>query len=102
MNLNEFTAENVRPHIGTKFHAVIDDQPLELVLEKVNVLMEQHVQPHLKRDTFSLLFSGPKDLFIKQGPYEMTHEELGGPWLIFIVPVTRYDDGRFQFEAVFT
>lgn len=102
MQLNEFTAENVRPHIGTKFHAKIDGQPIDLVLEKVNVVMEKHIDSRLKRDSFALLFSGPKDAYIKQGGFEMTHDALGGPWTIFIVPVSRYDDGRFHFEAVFT
>jgi hypothetical protein len=102
MKLNEFTAENVRPHIGTKFHTRIDDQPLDLVLEKVNVVLEKHISPHMKRDSFNLLFSGPQNVHIKQGAYDMTHDELGGPWAIFIVPIARYDDGRFQFEAIFT
>ncbi|HEV7768222.1 MAG TPA: hypothetical protein VGQ76_24685 [Thermoanaerobaculia bacterium] len=102
MELQDFTAENMHPHIGTTFHATIDEQDVPLVLEKVNIVLEKHIEPRMKRDAFNLLFSGPKDIYIKQGAYPMTHEGLGGPWDIFIVPISRYDDGRFHFEAIFT
>lgn len=102
MDLSEFNADLVRPHTGTKFHARIDEQPVDLVLEKVSVVMERHADPRLSRDSFSMLFSGPKDIYIKQGTFEISHDELGGPWLIFIVPIGREPDGSFRFEAAFT
>lgn len=91
----------MRDQIGTKFNARIDDQDVILILEKVNVVLEKHVSK-LDRDSFNVIFSGPKDLYIKQGMFEMTHEMFDGPTPIFIVPIARYDDGRFQFEAIFT
>lgn len=101
MNLSELTADIMRDQVGTKFHARVDDHDVILVLENVNVVMEKHVS-RLARDSFNVVFSGPKDIYIKQGTFEMTHEVLGGPTPIFIVPIARYEDGRFQFEAIFT
>lgn len=100
LNLKELTADIMREHIGTKFHARIDDRDVILVLEKVHVVLEKHIS-RMGRDSFNVVFSGPKDLLIKQGTFEMTHEVLG-PMAIFIVPIARHEDGRFQFEAIFT
>jgi hypothetical protein len=101
LNLSKLTADIMREQVGTKFHARIEDHDVILVLEKVAVVLEKHVN-RMDRDSFNVVFSGPKDLYIKQGTFEMTHEVLGGPTPIFIVPIARYEDGRFQYEAIFT
>jgi hypothetical protein len=103
MELREFTADTLRPHVGSTFRLTFDDgRSIDLTLTEVLVRLEKHQSPHMKRDSFSLFFKGPAGAYIQQGAYATTHEELGGPWSIFIVPIGRKNDGGFEFEAVFT
>lgn len=102
MDLSEFTAENLSPHVGSTFKVDVNGQTFDLELTEVKVLMEKHISPRMKRDSFSLFFLAPENFNIRQGPYPMTHEKLGGPWAIFIVPIGRKDSNRLEYEAVFT
>ena len=103
MNLEDFTAEGLRPHVGSPFHVQFDDgRVVDLVLEEVSVVNEKHVSPRQKRDSFSLYFVGPENVYMNQSTYSITHDELGGPWLMFIVPIGRRPNGAFQYEAAFT
>ena len=102
MNLEDFTADIVRSHVGTNFHVKLDDgQVVELLLEEVKVVQEKHVTPRQNRDSFSLYFVGPDNLYMSQATYHLSHDELGGPWPIFVVPVGRRG-APFLYEAAFT
>jgi hypothetical protein len=101
MKIEEFTAEGLRPHVGSMFHVTLEDGRVSLVLEEVKVVIEKHTSPRRNRDSFSLYFVGPEKVFIPQSTYSVSHDELGGPWSIFIVPVGRRED-VFLYEAVFT
>ena len=103
MKLEEFTAEGLRPHVGSPFHVTLEDgRVFDLVLEEVSVVNEKHVSPRQNRDSFSLFFVGPENVLMNQYTYSLTHDELGGPWSIFIVPIGRRANGAFQYEAAFT
>jgi hypothetical protein len=103
VELSEFTADNLRPHVGSEFHLTFDDgRSIDLTLTEVLVRLEKHHTPRMKRDSFSLFFLGPAGAYMPQGSYATTHEVLGGPWSIFYVPVGRKESGSFEFEAVFT
>jgi hypothetical protein len=54
----------------------------------------------MTRDTYSMVFAGPADIFLPQGTYVMQHDQLGSPLQIFIVPTGKAEDG-FRYEAVF-
>ena len=102
MDLKQLTAETFQPHVGTVFHFDVgNDQKIDLTLTEVKVQMQKHLSSRLHRDSFSLYFSGPQNLYIQQGMYESTHDALGSLPL-FIVPMERKPDGSFEFEAVFT
>ena len=102
MKLEDFTADLVRAHVGTNFHVTLDDgQVVALLLEEVKVVEEKHVKPRQNRDSFSLYFVGPDNLYMSQATYNVAHDELGGPWPIFLVPVGRRG-APFLYEAAFT
>lgn len=102
MKLEEFTAAALRPHVGSNFHVKTEAGPsFDLLLEEVKVVLEKHVSPRLQRDSFSLYFVGPENVFLQQSIYEVTHDELGGPWSMFLVPVGKRD-ATILYEAAFT
>jgi hypothetical protein len=102
MTLDEFTAEGFRPHVGSVFHLNLEDgRVFDLMLEEVKVVNEKHTSPRMKRDAFSLFFVGPENVLISQHTHSVTHDQLGGPWDIFIVPVGRRE-ANFLYEAAFT
>ena len=103
MDLRDLTAENTQPLVGTTFRIEFNDgKTADLLLERVDVLLEKHVSKKMRRDSFGMYFVGPPNLYIAQGMYPTHHETLGGPMNIFFVPISRRDDGAFLFEAVFT
>lgn len=102
MHLSELTAENMRPFIGDRFTIALDGgTTFEMILDDVTVVLEKHVSPRLKRDSFALYFSGPKAMLLKQGTYPVTHPTLG-EMTIFLVPKRQMDNGSFEIEAIFT
>ncbi|HYK00574.1 MAG TPA: hypothetical protein VE974_02380 [Thermoanaerobaculia bacterium] len=102
MNLEDFTPDTVRPHVGTNFHATLDEsRVVELLLEEVKVVHEKHVSPRMNRDSFSLYFVGPDNVYMPQSMYNLSHDDLGGPWPVFLVPVGQRG-ATFLYEAAFT
>lgn len=102
MNLQDFSAAALRPHTGSTFHVKTPDgQQHEFLLEEVKVVLEKHVSPRMQRDSFSLFFAGPEKVYLPQSTYDVSHDSLGGPWPIFIVPVGQRG-GVFLYEAAFT
>jgi hypothetical protein len=102
MNLEEFSADGLRAHVGSMFHVTLEDgRVFDLMLEEVKVVTEKHTSSRRNRDSFSLYFVGPENVFMPQATYAVRHDELGGPWQIFIVPVGKRE-GTFLYEAVFT
>lgn len=104
MHVDEFTSENITPYVGSMFRlAAPDGQTYELQLVRVLKTMDQHVDQHRSRtrDTFSMYFQGPPQPYLPQATYSFSHDALGGPHHIFIVPTSRGQEG-FLYEAVFT
>jgi|ERR1051325_1375977 hypothetical protein len=101
MELNEFTYDNVLPHVGSTFHIEFPERAIDLQLTRVDHLREKHTSKRLYRDSFALIFTGPTDIMLQQGTYPMRHEALGEQVNIFIVPIGKGEEG-FEYEAVFT
>ena len=89
----EFFAENV----NTTFRVRLDSaQSLEVELVEMNSndqLQQKGVE------NFSVVFRGPRELFLPQRTYRMEHER-AGEFDIFIVPI-RGDTAGYYYEAVF-
>lgn len=100
--LRSLTYETARTYLGNNFQIRFDDgTTIDLHLEDVTLLMEKHINPRMQRDSFSLLFRGPSNLHLQQSMYPVYHEQLGGPLPIFLVPLSRGEDGAYLYEAVF-
>lgn len=56
--------------------------------------------PKIRQEPFSLVFRGPHNRFLKQKMYPMANENMGELGNIFLVPITRDEEG-FYYEAVF-
>lgn len=102
MELNELTVEKMQPLVGTTFRLDAPNgktYPMQLV--EVTKGVDQHVSARLKRDQFSLVFTGPPEPFFPQATYPMHHDTFEESLAIFIVPIARVQAG-FRYEAVFT
>lgn len=102
MDLTEITAENMQPHVGTRFTVQFPDgTTLDLRLHRIIVYVEKHIDARLKRDSFGMYFVGPNDRYFEQDTYTVAHESFG-ELLIFLVPKGPHADGGFEYEAIFT
>ena len=98
--MSEFqTAADFEKCLDTNFRVELESPgPIELKLIAVTPRKsEPHEQAGMER--FSVLFSGPADIFLPQGTYRVTHPEMGEIY-IFLVPLTP-EDGTFKYEAVY-
>jgi hypothetical protein len=95
----ELTQEEFSRHLNTKFRINAETpQPVELELTGVlGYRPEPNEQQGMER--FSAVFSGPPDVFLSQGVYALTHEQMGDIQL-FLVPLGSEERG-FNYEAVF-
>lgn len=101
MTLDELTFDVMQPLIGTSFLLAVEGRDaIELKVTDVCKVMERVRSKRLTRQPFSIYFSGPRDVLVKQGTYPLRHEQLG-ELAMFIVPVAQAVDG-FEYEAVFT
>jgi hypothetical protein len=97
--VRSLTYETAKTYIGQKFQIRFDDgATIDLNLEHVELLMEKHINPRMKRDAFSMQFRGPMEP-LQQAIYPIHHDELG-PLSIFLVPLSRGANG-YLYEAVF-
>lgn len=102
MELTDLTVERMQPLLGTTFRLdAPNGQSYPIQLVEVTKGVDQHVSSGMKRDQFSLVFTGPADPFFPQATYPMHHEAFEKPLAIFIVPIARLQSG-FRYEAVFT
>jgi hypothetical protein len=100
--LGTLTHEEAVQYVGRKFRLVREgsaDAELELVGAE-RLMPNRPRSKRMKRDPFSLYFTGPGDAFLPQGMYNLE----GDPSLpsIFLVPIGRNEDGKYEYEAVFT
>lgn len=102
MDLRDLTAENTQQYVGSTFTLhFAEGKTIDLILDRVEVLLEKHASKKLKRDSFGMYFLGPENLYIPQGLYATSHPTMGDG-AIFYVPIGRREDGRYEYEAVFT
>ena len=92
------TEREFSQHVGTKFHLKADEREIELELIEVKGYVSQEIEQG-GMERFSVFFSGPRDPFLPQGTYQMSHERMG-EFELFLVPVASDDQG-FRYEAVF-
>lgn len=101
IDLKELTHQNTQDFIGRMFQIRFSDgNVIDLKLERIDLLMEKHVNPKMKRDAFSMIFRGPREVMLKQHVYPLYNEAMDGPLEVFLVAVAMEEDG-ILYEAVF-
>jgi hypothetical protein len=101
--LRTLTHEQAVEYVGTTFRLMQNGEPaagFDLVAVE-RLMPDRPRSKRMKRDPFSLYFSGPAEPLLPQGMYDLQSEAitLNG---LFLVPIGRNEDGRYEYEAVFT
>ena len=98
--MSEFqTAADFEKHVDTDFRVELAaPRPIEIKLLSVT---PRKIEPHEEAgmERFSVVFSGPADVFLPQNTYRVTHPEMG-EFYVFLVPIQQ-DSGGFRYEAVY-
>jgi hypothetical protein len=101
VTLGELTLSHFVPHLGSTFPRVKEDSPdVVLVLASATSLARRAGGNGGRREPFSLIFTGPRDVALSQGIHPLRHAELGS-LDIFLVPIGIDAAGR-RYEAIFT
>lgn len=101
--LRTLTHEQALEYVGQKFRLMQNGEPaVDFDLTAVERLLPNRPRSkRMKRDPFSLYFSGPAEPLLPQGMYDLESDAVTLHGL-FLVPVGRGEDGRYEYEAVFT
>ena len=97
---NQLQLSDFSQAVGSSFQVCVNSDlscPLEL-LEAVK-LGDRPSSSSARSEAFSILFKGPKSIFLPQQIWALNHSTLGDI-SVFLVPVAQDADG-FRYEAVF-
>ena len=98
--MSDFQSEaDFAKNVNTNFRVELESPgPIELKLIAVTPRKsESNEQAGMER--FSVVFSGPADVFLPQNIYRLTHPEMG-EFDVFLVPIKQESEG-FRYEAVY-
>lgn len=99
--LRDLTYETTRNLQGETFEIRLKDgATIDVILTEVEVLVEKHVNPRMRRDTFAMRFTGPVAPRLPQGTYTF-HNDRFGTLPLFIVALG-VDSAGTLYEAIFT
>ena len=105
--LDKLTKESFEKHLNETFQLIYQpSQVIEMALIEVEGKGVRPAPKHrwgipkMRREPFSLVFRGPHAPFLRQKMYPLANEKIGELGNIFLVPITRDEDG-FYYEAVF-
>ncbi len=96
--LENLTADDFSPHLNQEFQIQLDTNTT-LMVQLTEVTINKQLEERNGRQSFSLVFRGPRDLELTQGIYPMSHDKIGEVDL-FLVPIGP-DEKGMCFEAVF-
>ncbi len=96
--LEKLTFEDFSPLLEQKFQIKLEDNTT-LVVQLTETTINENSAERNGRQSFSIVFRGPRNLEMTQGIYPVSHEELG-EFSIFLVPIGP-DEKGMCFEAVF-
>jgi hypothetical protein len=96
--LEKLTGSDFSPLLKQKFQIKLEGNTT-LVVQLTEVTINENSDERNGRQSFSIVFRGPRDLELTQGMYPVSHEELG-EFSLFLVPIGP-DEKGMCFEAVF-
>ena len=93
------TEAQFKKNLNTKFRLLVEAPiPIDLTLVEVTPRkIEPHEQAGMER--FSAVFMGPREIFIPQQTYRISHPDMG-EFDIFLVALKQEAEG-FRYEAVY-
>jgi hypothetical protein len=99
IDLSAVKADDFTPHTGSRYRLQAGGTAQPIDLELVEVATSGQA-PRSNRRAFSLVFRGPRGLWLRQGIFRLEHDAMGTLEL-FLVPITPDPQGPL-YEAVFT
>ena len=96
--LEKLTFEDFSPLREQEFQIELEHNTT-LVVRLIDITINNPKDERGGRQSFSIVFRGPRDLEMTQGTYPVSHEELG-EFNLFLVPIGP-DEKGMCFEAVF-
>jgi hypothetical protein len=101
IDVKEMTHQNTQEYIGQMFQIRFSDgNTIDLKLERIDLLMEKHIHSKMKRDTFAMIFRGPREVILRQHIYPLYSATTDDPMQLFLVPIAVEEQG-ILYEAVF-
>lgn len=101
LTLGELTLSHFVPHLGSTFSRSEQGAPdVGLVLNSATSLAGRHAGEDSRREPFSLVFTGPRDVCLPQSIHPLRHPDIG-LLDIFLVPIGIDAAGR-RYEAIFS
>ena len=101
IDLSTLTLDSFTPHVGTPFLLNHSEHQETFTLVEAKAA-NAHDHPMKKRDPFSLFFHGNRaDVQFDQQILPLKHEAMG-ELALFLVPITRNEDGTIRYQAVFS
>jgi hypothetical protein len=100
--LDRLSANDFTKYLNDTFYLSSDsEEPIEAELIEVTEIETNEVSTgsNNKRNSFSIVFSGPPQPVLPQGIHALQHTEMG-PLSLFIVPIGS-DKKGMRYEAVF-
>jgi hypothetical protein len=98
MMLEKLTAENFSPLLEQEFQIELEHNKT-LLVRLIEVSINNQSEQREGRQSFSIIFRGPRDFPFEQGTYQVSNETLGEVH-IFLVPIGPDEKGLCM-EAVF-
>jgi len=101
--LKTLTHEQAAQYVGQTFRLMHKGESVaELELVAAELLMPNRPRSsRMKRDPFSIYFTGPAEPFLPQGMQDLECDAVTFAG-IFLVPISKKEDGTYEYEAVFT
>ena len=96
--LEKLTADDFSPLLNEEFQISLEGN-ITLLVQLIDVTINRQKEERNWRQSFSLVFRGPRDIELSQGTYPVTHDQLG-KLQIFLVPIGP-DEKGMCLEAVF-
>lgn len=96
IDMKKFSQDSFKKALNSRFTLRLKEGG-DITLELVHV---SDIKDQGRFESYAIEFIGPKEKFLEQSTYELTHDVLG-THAIFLVPVGEQERG-FEYEAIFS
>ena len=94
--MSELKIETFKPFLGDEFKVKIDD------IEHLTIkLIEVEDKSNKTFESFSLIFSGQRDIVLNQMIHKFNHDTIGN-FEMFITPIQTFIENEIHYQSVFS